>query len=141
MFSEVSSLSYHLKPIPLHLEMLEVVALSLSLSLLTQQQAAEPQQRIPPTLLSLVTLSPSRAASCPDSAAGAERHARGGHSEHHLTSTDAERSVRLDESDGLQQASLPWSLPSPPTQNPSHSFGRSEPASSLLTRPPPSHRM
>lgn len=64
MFSVVASLSYHLKPIPLHLG---DAGGCRTLSLLTQQEAAEPQQRIPPTLLSLVTLSPSRAASCPDS--------------------------------------------------------------------------
>lgn len=49
MFSVAASLSYHLKPIPLHLgDAGGCRTLSLSLSLLTQQQAAEPERRIPP---------------------------------------------------------------------------------------------
>lgn len=45
MFGAGASLSYHLKPIPLHLG---DAGGCRALSLLTQQQAAEPQRRIPP---------------------------------------------------------------------------------------------
>lgn len=94
MLSVVASLPYHLKPIPLHLG---EAGGCRTLSLLTQQQAAEAQRRIPPTLWSLVTLSPSRAVSCPDS----QRRAQSGMLEEDRASITSHpqmlREVCLDE--------------------------------------------